>query len=874
MRRKEIKQIDNKIMKKKQKIQVLVAMAFLPLLPIHAQRFTHNFRNTSMSEALTLLAKSTKNYRINFMYNELEDFTVTTNVENSTAPNAIQQIIGFYPMKMTIDGQYIFVECIQKASTKMMGRIVDEHRRPVDFANVALLNVRDSSFITGGVTNENGQFVIPCEARKAIVKVSCVGYHTVYGTYATGKLGNITLKEATMNLQKVVVKAVRPRTKLTHGGFQTQVNGTMLSDAGMVSDLLKQIPRVRVDGNGGYSVFGKGTPEIYVNGRKVSDSKELAHLSSKEVKSVDVITNPGAQYNAEVKSVIRIHTLKKKGTGLSGSLYSKYSFAERNNWVENLNLNYRVGGLDIFSFLAWNDTYYSQTQSTQSTILGNQHRIDMAMPYVIKMRTRNPYGKWGANYQIDDNNSLGVFYSVYNNTHKYMRLLSDYTVSEDGKPLGSVRSDDDESRSMEGPIHETDVYYDGKIGKMGVSFNGTALWNKNRSFQNSTEQSEELGERRVDSETRYKRRMLAGKLELTYPLSEKMNVSLGAEYTNSHTHNVYQNEQQYISASDSRIEEYNLASFASIDMQLGMRWGLQAGVRYEHVGHDYFERGENGGAYVKNEEMSRTYNNVFPTFSLGYQKDKLQMEWSASMKTQRPSYGVLSGFTRYDNRYVYEGGNPSLLPSNIYSVGWDVQYGWLGFSASYEYTKDAITSMVSLYDTTSDIALFRTDNFNHRQAVELSLVATPVIGIWHPMWELDYEQDFCHDGQYGMKNYHKPFLMARFNNWLALPCDWSAHVDYSLQSTYGSDFSEAKGYSVLNLSVKKFFLKKSLSVQLEANDLFHSQCDSERLTAPCMTMVREGKMNTRSFGVTLTYNFNSTQSKYKGTGAGNEEKRR
>ena len=89
------------------------------------------------------------------------------------------------------------VECTQKTPTKMIGRIIDNKKRPVDFANVALLNVRDSSLINGGVTNENGQFVIPCEARKAIVRVSCVGYITASNTYNIGKIGTITLKEAT-----------------------------------------------------------------------------------------------------------------------------------------------------------------------------------------------------------------------------------------------------------------------------------------------------------------------------------------------------------------------------------------------------------------------------------------------------------------------------------------------------------------------------------------------------------------------------------------------------------------------------------------------------------------------------------------------------
>ena len=99
-----------------------------------------------------------------------------------------------------ITRQYIMVECMQNSSRTMIGRIVDVHHRPIDFANVALLNVRDSSLINGGVTNENGPFVIPCDARKAIVRVSCVGYITTSNTYNIGKIGTITLMEATMNL--------------------------------------------------------------------------------------------------------------------------------------------------------------------------------------------------------------------------------------------------------------------------------------------------------------------------------------------------------------------------------------------------------------------------------------------------------------------------------------------------------------------------------------------------------------------------------------------------------------------------------------------------------------------------------------------------
>lgn len=127
--------------------------------------------------------KASQRYKISFIYNELEDFTVTTSFSNLTLPEALGNVFGFYPLKATVEDSLIFVECTQKEPTKLMGRVWDEHHRPIEFANVALLNPQDSSFITGGVTNASGNFVIPCDMKRVIAKVSCVGYHTLYNIY-------------------------------------------------------------------------------------------------------------------------------------------------------------------------------------------------------------------------------------------------------------------------------------------------------------------------------------------------------------------------------------------------------------------------------------------------------------------------------------------------------------------------------------------------------------------------------------------------------------------------------------------------------------------------------------------------------------------
>ena len=144
-----------------------------------AQHLTRDFKNISLSDALIWIDNSQKSYKINFIFDELEDFTVTTSLRNASVKEAVQQVVGFYPMRVSYDGMDIYVECVQKADSKVLGHVVDEKGRPLPFATISLLTPKDSVFITGGVSNENGDFVIPCQPQRIIVKVTCIGYKTL-----------------------------------------------------------------------------------------------------------------------------------------------------------------------------------------------------------------------------------------------------------------------------------------------------------------------------------------------------------------------------------------------------------------------------------------------------------------------------------------------------------------------------------------------------------------------------------------------------------------------------------------------------------------------------------------------------------------------
>ena len=167
--------------------RVIILLLFISVaISVKAQRVTREYNNVSLSEALRQLNEQTEDYTISFLYNELEDFRITTSVHRKSVPDAIRQMIGFYPIRMTVEPgianpsqQEIIVECPQKTANRYKGTIIDEQGQPVAYANIALLSPQDSTLITGGVSNESGLFVIPCEQHPVLARISYVGYKTI-----------------------------------------------------------------------------------------------------------------------------------------------------------------------------------------------------------------------------------------------------------------------------------------------------------------------------------------------------------------------------------------------------------------------------------------------------------------------------------------------------------------------------------------------------------------------------------------------------------------------------------------------------------------------------------------------------------------------
>ena len=830
-----------------------------------AQSLTHTFRNTSLSDALIWIDNAQSYYKIHFIFDELEDFTVTTSIRNASVEDAVRQVIGFYPMHTTFERKDIYIECVQKSGTKLSGHIVDEKGVPMPFANVSLLSVADSSFITGGVSNENGDFVIPCQMKHIIAKISTIGYKTVIRNAAVGKMGTITLQPETYTIKGVEIKGEIPQYKMVTGGMAVDVQHSVLHDVGTADDLLSMIPMVQKR-DGKFEVLAKGEPEIYINNKKVTGANELKMLKSADIKNVEVITAPGAKYNAEVNAVIRIKTLKPQGDGFSLSLYNQSRL--NNKWYnyDDLTLKYRTNGLEAFANVALDNGNYSTEQDVDQEIHISKDLFNAKAILPVRNTWTTLYYKAGLSYDFNTDHSIGFSISSQHIFSSIFKTDMEQHYTKNGAFYGDVFLETD-IREKNKPVWELNSYYVGKVGKLGIDFNATVLRNCSENINYQYEHSEELGSRPITTTTDDKSTMAAGKLVLTYPVW-KGELTGGSEVTSTQRHGNNLNAEGIIPASDTEREEKNFAGFAEYQMQLG-QWHMNAGLRYEHVSTNYTSFG------VKQEEPSRTYNDLFPTLSAAWQKGKWGAQLSYTKRITRPQYSQLTSMVVYDSRMLYEGGNPMLRPSIRQGIDFILTYAWLNFATGFTRENDFFTHTGKIYDEENEIIILTPENFDHQDRVYATLTASPKIGIWQPITTLHYYQQMFDSEKYGApKKLNKPEFSARLQNWFILGTTAKALLDinYTGSNHWGMMY---RGTSCsVNARVQKTFLKGNLIATLYADDIFRSARNNMITYYGIGTTSNKIYTYTQAVGFTISYNFNATTSKYKGTGAGNDEKSR
>lgn len=749
------------------------------------------------------------------------------------------------------------------------GKIVDEKGEPLAFANVVILNRQDSAFVKGVVSGEDGHFAIDSACNNGIIKVTSVGYKTAWKDCTGENAGVIKMVADSKVLGEVVVKSSLPKTILKNGGMTTTIAGSVLEKAGTMEHLLDRIPNVSAQ-NGNIKVFGRGEPIIYINGRQMRDRSELDRLSSDNIKSVEVISDPGARYAASTKAVIRITTKKIRGDGFGFDATTEGSYDEKKNTggYARLNLYYRRNGLELGAY-----AYSSKQSSPDEKDLQQMTYLDKTLNQQDRTRWKNKTetfsSRLNASYQFDDNNSLGASISFLRNPK----------LQTDGKTEGSVLRDEVltetttyiRSEFGQNSNWSSNVYYVGKVGKLGIDFNTDWFWskgnNKNNIDEHYQEVNSEIQNQLVSSTTSKYNRLIASKMVLSYPLLGG-DLSVGGEYSFTNRNTNYAIIPNTLADNVINcIKEGMASAFVTYNRDFG-KLNMEAGLRYENVDFKYYDDSQ----YMA--EQSKTYGEWFPSLSLSMPIGNVQMQLSYAADIDRPNYWVLRSGVQYSNHYTYETGNPFLVSEISRNISYDLAYKWLTFNLTYEHVSDPIYQTVEMYKDNATIGLMRMINGKSYNNVTSTLNLQPTFGIWHPMLSAMVEKQWfeleTRDGRY----LNKPVAMFRFNN--TFDTKWAM---FSVMMTYITKGYEENHYIYkpmfnTDLSIYKGFLKDCLTLQLYVSDVFGTN-DSHIIG-------KYGKLketifdefSTSKISLTVRYKFNVTRSKYKGTGAGDSQKNR
>lgn len=633
-------------------------------LAMSAQHIQRNYHDRSMSDVLIDLDKASKRYKISFIYNELEDFTVTQNVKTANIPDAIRKVIGFYPMQMTVGDSLITVECIRKSERKLIGRLIDNHNLPVEFANIQLLNPKDSSFLCGGVSNANGDFVIPCQQKQALMKVSFVGYKTICKLVPIARIGNVRmqansylLKGVTVEAAKVVEKVDRQIIFPTKEQVKTASNGYDLLDNLSLPTIIVNRAERKV-----LSLKG-GDVQIRINDVKASMQDVLA-LQPDEVTKVEFINVPGLKYGDSNLDAVINYQVRRRYAGYVGGVstmqgtkagfnnsdgYFKYN-VKKSEFSINYSFSYRSVEERSYESLG---TYHLPTGETL-------HRNYLGYDSPFLYTTNNV--QLGYNLSEPDKYTLNVRLNFYNHNSPVRGMNQLY--QESGKANQYLQN----NRKMLEQIPSLDIYYSLNMPhdqNLALNLVGTYIGTdyqyrmREYTFNKSPDESVKnapLTDYSYDATGR--KRSLIG--EGTYSKNWKqMALSVGGQYNISHTDNIYVGS----SNADTELKYSNLYLFTQLQGQ--QKWfSYQVGVG---ATRSSIHQGENG--YSK--WLFRPQVTLQAKAS-----DHLSFKWSSKITSDIPSLSDLSELRQYSNSFEARDGNSGLKPftgyNNTLSASWNI----------------------------------------------------------------------------------------------------------------------------------------------------------------------------------------------------------
>ena len=662
-------------------------------------------------------------------------------------------------------------------------------------------------------------------------------------------------------LGEVVVKGSVPTYKQTNEGLQINVGGTVLATVGTADDVLRHIPGLQKTGEGEYELLGRNKLLFLINGREVRDLAELDQLKSPDIKYVTLITSPGARYNGVVRAVVKIQTVKKQGEGLSVDERFVWGQSENSDIKNQIALNYRHGGVDIFgSLLYQNNKGYEQADLTQDILSTSGWKQSHNSKYDFHRVYYKP--EVGINWQFDTDNSLGLRYTITASPSFEDNMLTVSAITKGGVSYDLITTNS-EITNRNCPTHQANIYFSGKIGTIGVDFNADWHHSNKRADGIYREDSKEYEGRDVNTSSITRTDFVATKLLLNTGLFGG-NFTFGTELTRTRRTSDYKNLEGFINNSITENVNRGTSLFAEYTHPLPFGT-ISTGLRYEHTALDYYKNG------VHLDDESKTYNHFLPFLSLSAKHKGVGVVLAYSMKLEYPSYKMLNENVAYINRFTLESGNGLLKPSLINDFSLRFGYKIWGANITYTNIHDAIIFWAETLENENTTILNYNKNIHNLRNLAIALTASPSVGLWRPQLMAAINKQWLTIGEIRKDT---PLLILSAANTFRFSNTFTGELTLRYSSCGDKQNTSLQSNNInVTASIIKTFLKERLSVRLAAYDIFRTR-QNINIDTYGIRSVKHSVQDTRYAEITLRYTYNITKNKYKGTGAGISERNR
>ncbi len=761
--------------------------------------------------------------------------------------------------------------------SSVKGNVSDEAGQPVPLATVEVLSVPDSTVTATVATDGSGYFELAVRPAAYVFRVSFLGYKTyVSPTMQVGKaglqLGVLPLEVDDRLLGEVVINHRQRLVEQRSDRMVVNVENSILSDGMTALEILQRAPGVQVDDEGNIRMRGKSGVRVLINGKlSYFSAKELAVLlkgtQSSSIKSIELITNPSAKFDAAGNAGLINLVLKHENrSGVNGSVHSFAASGRKQRYGGGLSLNARHHRLNVFTSYDYGyrgeREYRSFTRRFNHPAHADSNKVSEQYSATEEPLTTHA-AKLGLDYDLNDQLTLGALWTGSFGTYDNLSTGYNNIAFGDGRLVSDALTDNRHNSSWN--TQGVNLSMVKKFGERGHELSADVDYTYAdyaadqllvSDFRATDFQQAFVSQRR--GKTPSATDVLVGKVDYVYPLGDARKLEAGwksswIDADNNALNDTLRNEVWVPDAGTSnhfRYEEQIHAGYINYNMELD-RWNLLVGLRMEHT--------RTVGSQLTSDEVTRRkYTQLFPSFSLAYKPgDDRTVQFSYSRRIQRPDYDDLNPFRYYVDAFLFWEGNPYLQPELAHAFELNAVFGGtVSVSAYYTYVSDVMTSVLTQLPAHNVTirSVHNVESFRNMGA-NVNAIFKPM-GRWTSINNVNGYNNRYH-GTFNGDAIDNARWSATFSsiNTFSFGRGWDVEVigEYHTPSVDG--VLDLNAYGTVAAGVMKKLVQDRLSLKLAATDLFRTMDYRARSEVDGVAMQQRFNLDSRVVTFSLNFRF-------------------